>query len=67
MIKVGSRVMYAHNDDEIARETGFYPPFGTCGTVLGGDDSIVRVRWDSGTRGKGEWNCLTIHVKEVKE
>jgi hypothetical protein len=67
MIEVGSRVMYIHNDSELARASGFYPPFGTCGTVLDGDDFIVRVQWDSGTKGSGDWNCLTEYVKEVKE
>lgn len=67
MIEVGSRVMYVRNDNEIVRSYGFYPPFGTCGTVLDNDGGAIKVRWDSGTNRDGVWWCSTERVKEVKE
>lgn len=58
MLKIGSRVVYAHNDTTERQKSGYFPPIGTRGTII---DSFltgfVSVRWDSGTCGDGEWYC----------
>lgn len=67
MITVGSRVKYIRNDDEYYRETSYYPPIGTLGTVVQVDseDNTIEVEWDSGTMGRGIWWCNNTDVEVV--
>ena len=64
-MKVGTRVKYIHADSGFDKESGFYPPIGTLGTVIKVDRGIIKVKWDNGTRGNGEWYCEVENVKEV--
>lgn len=66
MIKVGSRVRYARIDTEEDIETGFYPPTGTCGTVVRACLNDIEVKWDKGTKGNSVWWCKTADVIEVE-
>lgn len=66
-MKLGTRVKYIHIDTEEDKETGFYPPVGTFGTVVGIDNTGVRVKWDSGTNGEGVWWCGCEDVEEVED
>ena len=64
-MEVGQRVCYIREDTERAKETGFFPPIGTHGTVMEIDKDGLRVRWDSGTRGDGNWWCDFEDVEKV--
>lgn len=67
MLKVGSRVRYTRIDNETDIETGFYPPTGTCGTVVRTSHSTdIEVEWDSGTKDNGVWWCETTDVVEIE-
>lgn len=68
MIKVGSRVRYNRIDNESDIATGYYPPIGTCGTVvkIGVNPIDIEVEWDSGTKDNGVWWCETTDVVEVE-
>lgn len=50
-IKVGDKVRYIFEDSKEDKETGFYPPKGTVGTVLwvGNDSDQCYIRWPEGT------------------
>lgn len=53
----GTRVKYIHIDTSDERETGYYPPTGTLGTVVYVDDDSIKVKWDNGTDDDGIWWC----------
>lgn len=67
-MELGARVKYVCIDTEEDKETGFYPPVGTLGTVVNADNTGVRVNWDSGTKGEGVWWCgyKDVEVVEVE-
>lgn len=52
-IEVGNKVRYIAEDSEDAKETGYYPPKGTIGVVIGIDpaDDIApyHIKWPAGT------------------
>lgn len=57
-IKVGDRVRYIAEDSEEDKESGFYPPKGTIGTVLwvDNDSDQCHIQWPMGTtKGSGCW------------
>lgn len=57
-IKVGDRVRYIAEDSKADKESGFYPPKGTIGIVIGikGDIAPYLIRWPDGTtKGDGFW------------
>lgn len=64
-MEVGQRVRYICEDTESAKATGFFPPIGTHGTVMEIDEDGLRVQWDSGTRGDGDWWCDFEDVEKV--
>ncbi len=66
MIKIGSRVRYARIDNEKDIESGFYPPTGTCGTVVRVCPTDIEVKWDNGVKGDGVWWCAPTDVVEVE-
>ena len=49
-IKVGDRVRYIAEDSREDKESGFYPPKGTIGTVLwvGNDSDQCHIQWPMG-------------------
>jgi hypothetical protein len=60
-------VRYTRIDNEVDIETGFYPPTGTCGTVVRTSHSTdIEVEWDSGTKDNGVWWCETTDVVEIE-
>ncbi len=66
MIKVGLRVEYIREDTFDDKESGFYPPIGTCGTVVSvGSNTDIQVKWDNGTNGDGVWWCEITDVKKA--
>lgn len=69
MIIKGTRVRYIHEDTEEDKALGFYPPIGTCGTVVWvrEESKNIVVKWDSGTIGEGTWWCEIEYVEEVTE
>ena len=67
-IKVGDRVRYIAEDSKEDKETGFYPPKGTVGTVLwvGNDSGQCYIRWPEGTtEGSGRWHTEIKSVELV--
>lgn len=64
MIEIGSRVRYIRVDNEDDKATGYYPPIGTLGTVVGNDGYCYQVNWDSGTKGNGIYWCDHTDVEE---
>lgn len=57
-IKVGDRVRYIAEDSNEDKESGFYPPKGTIGTVIwvGDDGDQCHIQWPMGTtKGGGCW------------
>ena len=52
-IEVGDKVRYIAEDTDDAKETGYYPPKGTIGVVIGIDpaDDIApcHIKWPAGT------------------
>ena len=64
-MKIGIRVRYIHIDNEEDKNTGFYPPIGTLGTVVDIDETGIRVKWDSGTKGDCIWWCDYEDVEET--
>lgn len=70
-MEVGMRVRYIHEDSEVDKRMGFFPPIGTFGTVERVDFSSrgkeqVLVQWDSGTIGDGRWWCYWTDVEAVE-
>jgi len=66
-MKVDTRVRYIHIDSEEEKELGYYPPIGTLGTVIKVYEDDIVVKWDSGTKGDGEWYCDITDVEVVEE
>lgn len=57
-IEVGDRVRYIAENTEEASNTGFYPPKGTIGTVIGIEDDAApyHIKWPEGTtKWSGRW------------
>lgn len=57
-IEVGDKVRYITEDTEKYKATGFYPPKGTIGTVIGIEDDRASyfIRWPKGTtKSDGCW------------
>ena len=59
-IEVGDKVRYIADDPEDIKKTGYYPPKGTIGTVIGIDWIFAAapylIRWPDGTtKGDGFW------------
>ena len=59
-IKVGDKVRYITEDSEEDKETGYYPPKGTIGIVIGIKDldypAPYYIRWSDGTtKSDGCW------------
>lgn len=57
-IEIGDKVRYITEDSEDLKETGFYPPKGTIGTVIwiGDDAGQCYIKWPEGTtKGSGCW------------
>lgn len=57
-IKVGDRVRYIAEDSQEDKESGYYPPKGTIGVVVGIEDDAVPylIKWPKGTtKGDGCW------------
>lgn len=50
-IKVGDRVRYIAEDSNEDKESGFYPPKGTIGIVIGIEDDAApyHIKWPKGT------------------
>ena len=65
-IKVGDRVRYIFEDSKEDKETGFYPPKGTVGTVLwvGYESGQCYIRWPEGTTRRG--GCWHTEIKSVE-
>lgn len=55
-IKVGDQVRYIAEDSIEDKESGFYPPKGTIGTVLwiGNDSGQCHIQWPIGTTKGGD-------------
>lgn len=64
-LDIGDRVYYTYKLKEGEKKLGCYPPFGTHGTIVDCYDDHFKVKWDSGTRGNGIWNCGFLYVREV--
>lgn len=67
-IKVGDKVRYIFEDSKEDKETGFYPPKGTIGTVLwiGYDSDQCYIQWPEGTtEGSGRWHTEIKSVELV--
>lgn len=67
-IKVGDRVWYIVEDPDDIKETGYYPPKGTIGTVIG-IDSIFDVapyliQWPKGTTKLN--GCWYVEKKNIE-
>lgn len=59
-IKVGDQVRYITEDPDEIKETGYYPPKGTIGTVIGIDSIFsvapYHIQWPEGTtKWNGRW------------
>ena len=65
MLEVGTRVKYIHEDSPEIRETGYYPPIGTAGTIVCVSSTGYQVKWDSGTIGSGIWWCDHKNVEPI--
>lgn len=63
-MEVGTRVKYIHIDTEDDKETGYYPPVGTFGTVVEIDGTGICVKWDNGTK-NGCWWCSFEDVEDM--
>ena len=65
-IKVGDRVRYIAEDSKEDKETGFYPPKGTVGTVLwvGYESGQCYIQWPEGTTKRG--GCWYTEIKAVE-
>ena len=67
-IKVGDKVRYIAEDSNEDKESGFYPPKGTIGTVLwvGNDSDQCYIQWPMGTtKGGGCWYTEKESVEMV--
>ena len=69
-IEIGDKVRYIAEDSEDAKESGFYPPKGTIGVVIGIKDfyytASYRIRWPKGTtEGDGCWYVERKYIELV--
>ena len=69
-IKVRDRVRYITEDPDEIKETGYYPPKGTIGTVIGIDSIFsvapYHIKWPEGTtEGSGRWHTEIKSVELV--
>ncbi len=70
-IEIGDKVRYITEDPEDIKETGYYPPKGTIGTVIG-IDSIFAVapyliQWPEGTtKWNGRWYVEKENIELVE-
>ena len=67
-IEVGDKVRYITEDPEEIKETGYYPPKGTIGTVIGIDSIFsvapYHIKWPEGTT---KWNgCWYVERKDIE-
>lgn len=65
-IKVGDKVRYIAEDSIEDRDSRFYPPKGTIGTVLwtGNDSALCQVRWPEGTT---KWHgCWYVEKENIE-
>ena len=67
-IKVGDRVRYIAEDSKEDKESGYYPPKGTVGTVVGIDWIFAAapylIKWPEGTT-KGD-GCWYVKRKDIE-
>lgn len=67
-IKVGDKVRYIAEDLIEDRDSRFYPPRGTIGTVLwaGNDSAVCQVKWPEGTtKWNGRWYVEKKNIELV--
>ena len=69
-IEIGDKVRYIAEDTDEAKESGFYPPKGTIGVVIGIKDfyytASYRIRWPKGTtEGDGCWYVERKYIELV--
>ena len=67
-IEVGDKVRYITDDPDEIKETGYYPPKGTIGTVIGIDSIFsvapYHIKWPEGTT---KWNgCWYVERKDIE-
>lgn len=67
-IEVGDRVRYITEDTDDAKESGYYPPKGTIGVVIGIDlaDDIApyHIKWPAGTT---KWDgCWYVDIGDIE-
>ena len=67
-IEIGDKVRYIAEDSTESKESGFYPPKGTIGTVIGIDlvDDIApyHIKWPEGTT---KWNgCWYVDREDIE-
>lgn len=67
-IEVGDKVRYITEDTEDIKETGYFPPKGTIGTVIGIDsvDDVApyHIKWPEGTT---KWNgCWYVSREDIE-
>ena len=65
-IKVGDKVRYITEDTDDIKETGFFPPKGTVGTVIGieKDAAPYHIQWPEGTT---KWNgCWYVGREDIE-
>ena len=67
-IKVGDKVRYIAEDSKEDKESGFYPPNGTIGTVIGIEDldcvAPYHIRWPEGTTKTD--GCWFVNRKDIE-
>lgn len=65
-IEIGDKVRYITEDTEESKESQFFPPKGTIGTVIGIEDDAVpyHIRWPEGTT---KWNgCWYVSREDIE-
>lgn len=67
-IEVGDKVRYITEDTNGIKETGYYPPKGTVGTVIGIDSIFAaapyHIKWPEGTT---KWNgCWYVEREDIE-
>ena len=69
-IEIGDKVRYIVEDSIEDKESGYYPPKGTIGVVIGIKDlnchALYRIQWPDGTtKGDGCWYVEKENIKLV--
>lgn len=67
-IEVGDKVRYIAEDTEVEKKSGYFPPKGTIGTVIGIDSvcdvAPYHIKWPEGTtEGNG---CWYVNRKDIE-